>query len=479
MVEFLSFILTLFSGLAFVFLFKYLNKNNEDTPQKLPPGSMGWPFFGETLSFLKPHRSNSLGSFLQEHCSRYGKVFKSHLFGSPTIVSCDFEFNMYILQNEGKLFPVDYPKVMHKILGKFSLLIVKGNLHRKLRSTVVSFVSATKYESNFLHCVEMLALSRINSWNPISKQVAFYEEAKRFTINVMMKHLLNINLDEPLAFKILGHFENYIKGFISLPINIPGTAYFKALQARIRLSAIIKEIILERRKYNNMKALEGGDLLNVILSNQNLSDEEMVSIVLDLLFGGYETTAKLLSLVVYFLGGASHVLESLKEEHQEIRKRKKEGELLNWEDYNQMEFTQNVMYEAMRFGNVVKFLHRKAVQDVKFKDYVIPAGWKVLPVLSSGHLDTTLFENPLEFDPFRWNDNSTSKKVAPFGGGPRLCPGADLAKVETAFFLHHLVLNYRWKIKPDDPPLAFPYVEFTKGLLLDLEPTFSTFGEHL
>jgi len=35
-------------------------------------------------------------------------------------------------------------------------------------------------------------------------------------------------------------------------------------------------------------------------------------------------------------------------------------------------------------------------------------------------------------------------KVAPFGGGPRLCPGADLAKVEIAFFLHHLVLNYRY-----------------------------------
>lgn len=110
---------------------------------------------------------------------RYGKVFKSHLFGSPTIVSCDFELNMFILQNEGKLFPVDYPKVMHNILGRFSLLVVKGDLHRKLRSTIISFVSATKHESDFLRCVEMIALSRINSWDPISKQVAFYEEAKR------------------------------------------------------------------------------------------------------------------------------------------------------------------------------------------------------------------------------------------------------------------------------------------------------------
>jgi len=49
----------------------------------------------------------------------------------------------------------------------------------------------------------------------------------------MMKHLLYINTDEPLGSKILENFEKYIKGFISLPINIPGTAYFKALQVLI------------------------------------------------------------------------------------------------------------------------------------------------------------------------------------------------------------------------------------------------------
>lgn len=38
----------------------------------------------------------------------------------------------------------------------------------------------------------------------------------------------------------------------------------------------------------------------------------MVSIVMDLLFGGYETTSKLLSLIVYFLEGAPNALESLK-----------------------------------------------------------------------------------------------------------------------------------------------------------------------
>lgn len=36
----------------------------------VPKGSFGWPILGETLDFLKPHPSNAVGAFLQDHCSR-------------------------------------------------------------------------------------------------------------------------------------------------------------------------------------------------------------------------------------------------------------------------------------------------------------------------------------------------------------------------------------------------------------------------
>lgn len=34
--------------------------------------------------------------------------------------------------------------------------------------------------------------------------------------------------------------------------------------------------------------------------------------------------------------------------------------------------------------------------------YDIPCGWKVLPVISAVHLDPSLFEEPQQFNPWRW-----------------------------------------------------------------------------
>ncbi|CAN1225196.1 Cytochrome P450 90B1 [Linum perenne] len=143
-----------------------------------------------------------------------------------------------------------------------------------------------------------------------------------------------------------------------------------------------------------------------------------------------------------------------------------------------MEFTQCVISETLRLGNVVRFLHRKALKDVRYKGYDIPCGWKVLPVIAAVHLDGSVFEDPQSFNPWRWlqtnngRGSSTAPNVAapnnnyfmPFGGGPRLCAGSELAKLEMAVFIHHLVLNYEWELAEDDQAFAFPYLDFPKGL---------------
>ncbi|GLT94260.1 hypothetical protein SLE2022_120120 [Rubroshorea leprosula] len=267
-----------------------------------------------------------------------------------------------------------------------------------------------------------------------------------------------------------------MRGLISLPICIPGTAYARAVQARSRISSTVKAIIEERRRNNvGDSPRKRSDFLEILLSVDALSEDENVSFVLDSLLGGYETTSLLMATVVHFLSHTPPALDQLKQEHQKVRSMKQKDEKLNWEDYKRMDFTQNVINEALRYGNIVKFVHRKALKDVKFKGYLIPSGWKVLPVFSAVHLDPSLHANSLQFHPWRWEsqDQTLCKKYTPFGGGPRCCPGSELAKVEVAFFLHHLVQNFRWRSEEDDQPMAYPYVEFQRGLVLNVEPCSS------
>ena len=66
------------------------------------------------------------------------------------------------------------------------------------------------------------------------------------------------------------------------------------------------------------------------------------------------------------------------------------------------------------------------------------------------------------------DQTSSGKKFAPFGGGLRLCPGSELGKVEAAFFLDHLVLQYGWRLDGEYVPMAHPYVEFNKGLPIEI-----------
>lgn len=70
--------------------------------------------------------------------------------------------------------------------------------------------------------------------------------------------------------------------------------------------------MIKQREQEMKKGLREEDFLDVIMSNEDLNYEEKVSIVLDILLGGFETSATLLSLVVYFLAKSPNDLQKLK-----------------------------------------------------------------------------------------------------------------------------------------------------------------------
>lgn len=61
-----------------------------------------------------------------------------------------------------------------------------------------------------------------------------------------------------------------------------------------------------------------------------------------------------------------------------------------------------VIQETLRSASILSFTFREAVEDVEFQGYVIPKGWKVLPLFRSIHHCSDFFPQPEKFDPSRF-----------------------------------------------------------------------------
>ncbi|CAN1310795.1 Cytochrome P450 87A3 [Linum perenne] len=90
---------------------------------------------------------------------------------------------------------------------------------------------------------------------------------------------------------------------------------------------------------------------------------------------------------------------------------------------------------------------KKTLTDIDIDGYTIPKGWAVLVVPSAIQLSSTYYEDPLSFNPSRWEGMSvmeSAKKFIAFGGGARSCSGSELTNALMTIFLHVLVTNYRY-----------------------------------
>lgn len=68
------------------------------------------------------------------------------------------------------------------------------------------------------------------------------------------------------------------------------------------------------------------------------------------------------------------------------------------------------------------------------------------------------------------SSSTANQSFMPFGGGPRLCAGSELAKLEMAVFIHHLILNFQWNLADEtDQAYAYPFVDFPKGLPITVQ----------
>ncbi|KAM5271973.1 cytochrome P450 2C23-like [Ctenodactylus gundi] len=136
--------------------------------------------------------------------------------------------------------------------------------------------------------------------------------------------------------------------------------------------------------------------------------------------------------------------------HEEIDRVIGRNQSPSMKDRMNLPYTEAVLHEIQRYITLFPSnLPHAVTQDTKFKDYVIPKGTTILPLLSSILMDCQEFPNPEKFDPGHFLDkNGCFRKTdyfVPFSLGKRACVGESLARMELFLFLTSILQNFSLK----------------------------------
>ncbi|XP_056866348.1 abscisic acid 8'-hydroxylase 4-like [Raphanus sativus] len=449
-----------------------VSKNNKrkkmrDSRCKLPPGSMGWPYLGETLQLY----SQDPNVFFTSKQKRYGEIFKTRILGYPCVMLASPEAARFVLVTHARMFKPTYPKSKERLIGPSALFFHQGDYHFYIRKLVQSSFFPETIRK-LIPDIEHIALSSLQSLAnmPI---VSTYQEMKKFAFDV---GILAIFGHLECSYKeMLKHNYNIVdKGYNSFPMNLPGTSYHRALMARKRLKTTVSEIIRERREKSILKTDFLGHLLDVKDDKGRvLTQEQIADNIIGVLFAAQDTTASCLTWILKYLHDNQKLLEAVKDEQRAIyEENSREKKSLTWGQTRNMPLTHKVILESLRMASIISFTFREAVDDVEYKGYLIPKGWKVMPLFRNIHHNPKYFSNSEVFDPSRFEVNPKPNTFMPFGSGVHACPGNELAKIQILIFLHHLISKFRWEVVGGEEGIEYgPFPIPRNGLL-------ATFRQH-
>ncbi|KAJ6371195.1 hypothetical protein OIU77_001656 [Salix suchowensis] len=249
----------------------------------LPPGTMGWPVFGETTDFLKQGPN-----FMKNQRARYGNIFKSHILGCPTIVSMDPELNRYILMNEGKGLVPGYPQSMLDILGNRNIAAVHGSTHKYMRGALLALISPAMIREQLLPTIDEFMRTHLSFWD--SRIIDIQQMTKEMALLSALKQIAGADSCS-MSQAFMPEFFKLVLGTLSLPIDLPGTSYRRGVQARKNIISMLRQLIEGRRASKLYHQDMLGRLLRTEENKYKLTDEEIIDQIITILYSGYETVS--------------------------------------------------------------------------------------------------------------------------------------------------------------------------------------------
>ncbi|XP_063291407.1 cytochrome P450 26A1 [Pelobates fuscus] len=426
----------------------------------LPPGTMGLPFFGETMQMLLYRKK-----FLQAKRRQYGSIYKTHLFGNPTVRVMGADNVRQILLGEHRLVSVQWPASVRTILGSQCLSNLHNAEHKEMKKVMMQAFSREALDT-YVPVMEEEVRRAVKSWLENGSNVLMYPAIKRLMFRIAMRVLLGFEtwementLDQPMV----DAFEEMIKNLFSLPIDIPFSGLYRGLRARNRIHAIIEQNIKEKLEKEPERSWK--DALQLLIDHSKKNDktvdlQALKESATELLFGGHGTTASAATSIVTFLAAHTEVLQKVRKElelNNLLSTKPEDQKDLTIEILQKLEYAGCVLKETLRLNPPVPGGFRVALKTFTLNGFQIPKGWNVLYSIADTHDVADIFPDKEQFNPDRFltpfPQDASRFNYIPFGGGVRTCVGKEFAKILLKIFIVELCRNCDWELINGTPDI--------------------------
>ncbi|XP_066463037.1 cytochrome P450 2C16-like [Eleutherodactylus coqui] len=429
----------------------------------LPPGPTPLPILGNILQL----DGNEVFKSLNKLSEKYGPVYTIHMGMDPVVVLCSCDAVKEALINNADDFGArGHMPILDRISnGGHGVVGSNGERWKQLRRFSLmtlrnfgmgkrSIEQRIQEEAQFL--MEELQKSQAQ---PLDPTLYFSKAVSNVICSVVFGNRFEYEDKEFL--KLLSHFNQIFKGFSSVWAQMYNV-YPKVMgkipgphQKMFSASDCIQEFV-EKSVRTHKETFDPSDprdfidcfLIKMEQEKDNPETEfhmkGLVNTTFDLFAAGTETVSTTLRYGLMILLKHPDVEERIHEEIDKVIGRDRAPSI---EDRSHMPYMDAVIHEIQRFIDLLPLgLPHKVTRDLKFRNFFIPKGTTIFPMLSSVLRDPKQFSYPNQFNPGHFLDDkgkfSRNDGFMPFSSGKRICAGEGLARMELFLFFTTILQNF-------------------------------------
>ena len=452
------------------------------------PGPRGLPLVGNALAF----RSPSLHLALEAWAVQYGPYYQLRAVGRRILVLSDHQVVASVLRDRPAAFSrtARLREIGQEMGLQPGLFSAEGDDWMRQRRMVMAGFDPGHVRAYYPALLKV-AQRLVQRWMHAAQggqTIVLQSDLMRYTVDTIAGLAFGAEVDTLGAEGdvIQQHLDKIFPALfrrITAPIPMwrlfPSRADRALARSMVEVNHAVDNFIAQARlrmQAEPQRHSQPQNLLEAMLAaadrpDSGLNDAQVAGNVLTMLLAGEDTTANTIAWMIYLLWTHPQALDRAR---TEVRTRVQDCQQPTMEEVAGLEFIEACMHETMRLKPVGPQLPLQANADVLVGDVQVPKGTIVINLLRRDSVREDLVPQASRFEPERWLEaNNPAKRLsAPFGAGPRICPGRYLAmlemKIAMTVLLGHFDIEFVGTADGQAPRERLSFAMMPVGLLMRL-----------